>query len=59
MLPSMKLYSIDLRERVLAAVDAGMSHRRIAVTFKVNRTGKSGGTGVSRVSAHLAGLAEH
>jgi len=55
----MKPYSIDLRKRVLAAVDAGMSHRRVAVTFKVNRTGKSGGTGVSRVSAHLAGLAEH
>jgi transposase len=33
----MKAYSRDLRERVLAAVDAGEPHHRVAARFRVSR----------------------
>jgi transposase len=33
----MKAYSPDLRERILAAVDAGEPHHRIATRFQVSR----------------------
>jgi transposase len=32
----MRAYSIDLRERVVAAVDGGMSHAEVATTFQVS-----------------------
>jgi transposase len=34
----MKAYSRDLRERILAAVDAGEPHHRIAPRFQVSRS---------------------
>jgi transposase len=33
----MKAYSRDLRERILAAVDAGEAHHRVAARFHVSR----------------------
>lgn len=32
----MRAYSLDLRERVLAAIDADMSHAHIAATFRIS-----------------------
>lgn len=32
----MRAYSVDLRERVLAAIDVGMSHAQAADTFRIS-----------------------
>lgn len=32
----MRAYSLDLRERVLAAIDAGTSHAHVAATFRIS-----------------------
>jgi transposase len=36
MLSNMKPYSLDLRERVLAALDRGMSRQQVATTFQIS-----------------------